>query len=32
MEVPVPLSREGHARALFESLLARGQILGWEWR
>lgn len=31
MEVPVPLSREGHAKVLFESLLARGQILGWEW-
>jgi len=32
MEVPVPLSREGSAKVLFESLLARGQLLGWEWR
>ncbi len=32
MEVPVPISMEGQATALFESLLARGQILGWEWR
>jgi len=32
MEVPVPLSREGSAKVLFESLLARGQVLGWEWR
>lgn len=32
MEVPVPLSMEERASALFGSLLARGQILGWEWR
>jgi uncharacterized YigZ family protein len=32
MEVPVPLSREVPAKVLFESLLARGQLLGWEWR
>lgn len=32
MEVPVPLSMEGPATALFESLLARGQLLRWEWR
>lgn len=31
MEVPVPLSRETQAEVLFESLLARGQVLGWEW-
>jgi uncharacterized YigZ family protein len=32
MEVPVPLSMEAPAKALFESLLARGQVLRWEWR
>jgi len=32
MEVPVPLSMEDPAKALFESLLARGQVLRWEWR
>jgi len=32
MEVPVPLSMEERAQVLFGSLLARGQVLGWEWR
>jgi uncharacterized YigZ family protein len=32
MEVPVPLSAEGRAAALFDSLLAQKQILDWEWR
>lgn len=31
MEVPVPLSMEAGARALFDSLVARGQLLEWKW-
>jgi len=32
MEVPVPLSLACRAEALFDSLRARGQLQGWEWR